>query len=574
MLQVRVGQHSDAGRKPVNQDACGASVPHGERLATKGVAVALADGISSSEVSRQASHAAVTGFLEDYYCTSDAWSVRHSVQRVLAATNSWLFAQTQQGLGRYDKDRGWVCTFSALVVRSRTAHLFHVGDARIWQLQGATLEPLTTDHRVHAGGGRSYLGRALGAAGQVEIDYRTLPLEPGDTFVLTTDGVHEWVRPQAMAAAIARHPDDLEAAARVIAAEALAAGSDDNATVQVVRIDRLPAPEAHEVSRRAAELPLPPPLAARMSFDGFRIVRELHASSRSHVYLAQDEARGEVVVLKAPTPELHADAAALERFLLEEWVARRVDSPHLMKARLPDRRRQFLYLVLEPVDGRTLAQWMVDHPRPPLDAVRGLLGQVARGLRALHRQEMVHQDLRPQNVVVDATGTARVIDYGSVHVAGLFDDGGGARATGLGALDCMAPECFLGEPATARSDQYSLAATGYQMLCGQLPYGADLPRCRTAADQRRLRYRSLSAVRADIPSWVDDAFRKALHPDPWRRFGDVAEFVAALERPDPTISRPRHVPLASRDPLLFWKAVSLVLAVACVALLAGRALGH
>jgi len=574
LLQVRVGQHSDAGRKPVNEDACGATVPHGERLAAKGVAVALADGISSSEVSRQASQAAVSGFLEDYYCTSDAWSVRHSVQRVLAATNSWLFAQTQQGLGRYDKDLGWVCTFSALVVRSRTAHLFHVGDARIWQLQGATLEQLTTDHRVHAGGGRSYLGRALGIGVQVEIDYRTLPLEEGDTFVLTTDGVHEWVRPEAMAAAIARHQDDLQAAARVIAAEALAAGSDDNATVQVVRIDRLPAPQAHEVSRRAAELPLPPLLAPRMSFDGFRIVRELHASSRSHVYLAQDETSGETVVIKAPTPELQADAAALERFLLEEWVARRVDSPHLMKARLPERRRQFLYVVLEHVDGRTLAQWMVDHPRPPLVAVRGVLAQVGRGLRALHRQEMVHQDLRPQNVIVDATGTARVIDYGSVHVAGLFEDAGRARDTGLGALDCMAPECFLGQPATPRSDQYSLAAMGYQMLCGQLPYGADLPRCRTAADQRRLRYRSLSALRPDIPSWVDEAFCKALQPDPWRRYEDVAEFVAALERPDPSVTRPRRVPLAGRDPVLFWKGVSLLLALACVVLLGLLALGR
>src|SRR6478752_6725999 len=189
-LLVRVGQHSEAGRKPANQDFCGATLPTGAPLAGKGVAVALADGISSSEVSRLASQAAVSGFLADYYCTPDAWSVQRSAERVLAATNSWLFAQTQQGAGRWDKDLGWVCTFSALVIRSRTAHLFHVGDGRIWQVQGHTLEQLTNDHRVHAGGGRSYLGRALGVSGQVEIDHRSLAVAEGDTFVLTTDGVH------------------------------------------------------------------------------------------------------------------------------------------------------------------------------------------------------------------------------------------------------------------------------------------------------------------------------------------------------------------------------------------------
>lgn len=573
MLKVRVGQHSDPGRKPVNQDFCGATVPGGGVLASKGAAFALADGISSSEDSRLASQAAVGGFLTDYYCTSDAWSVRRSVERVLAATNSWLFAQTQQGAGRYDKDRGWVCTFSALVIRSRTAHLFHVGDARIWQVQGATLEQLTTDHRVHAGGGSSYLGRAFGMAGTVEIDHRSLPLEPGDTFVLTTDGVHEHLRPEAIVAAIAAHGDDLDAAARAIVREALARGSEDNLTVQVVRVDALPAPERSEVARQVSELPLPPLLEPRLAFDGFRIVRELHASSRSHVWLATDEASGEAVVLKTPSIDLAEDPAYLERFLLEEWVARRVDSPHLLKPRLAERRRGWLYLVLEYVEGRTLAQWMVDHPRPPIEAVRGLVDQVGRGLRALHRMEMVHQDLRPENVIVDATGTARIIDYGSVQVAGIADEEP-AGTWALGTLQYLAPECFLGHPGSPRSDLFSLAAVAYQMLSGRLPYGAELARCRTREDQLKLRYRSLLPLRPELPAWVDDALEKALHPDPYKRHADVAEFVFALHHPQAGEPGRKRLPLAERNPVLFWKALALLLAVACVVLLGLRATGH
>src|SRR5689334_20711344 len=93
-LQISVGQHSDPGRKPANQDFHGVFIPRGPQLATKGIAIALADGISSSDVSDVASESAVKGFLEDYYCTSDAWSVKTSALRVLMATNAWLHSQT------------------------------------------------------------------------------------------------------------------------------------------------------------------------------------------------------------------------------------------------------------------------------------------------------------------------------------------------------------------------------------------------------------------------------------------------------------------------------------------------
>jgi len=572
-LQVRVGQHSEAGRKPANQDFCGATVPAGAALAAKGAALALADGISSSDVSQLASQAAVSGFLADYYCTPDAWSVRRSAERVLAATNSWLFAQTQGSAGRWDKDRGWVCTFSALVVRSRTAHLFHVGDARIWQVQGGTLEQLTTDHRVHAGGGHSYLARALGASGQVEIDYRTVPLAEGDTFVLTTDGVHEVLRPEAIAAAIAAHAQDLDAAAAAVARAAAAAGSNDNLTVQVMRVHGVPQARRGELSRQAADLPLPPELKPRMAFEGMRIVRQLHASSRSHVWLAVDEQAQETVAVKVPSTEAGADPRWRERFLLEEWVARRVDSPHLLKPRRADRPRRSLHLVFEYLEGATLAQWMVDHPRPPLDAVRAIAGQLARGLRALHRLEMVHQDLRPENVMVDATGTARIIDFGAVQVAGI-DDEADRDAVPPGTLQYMAPECLRGAPGTVRSDLFSLAALTYQMLAGRLPYDATMARERSEAAQRRMRYRPLAFLRPDVPAWVDEALEKALQPDARHRFEDADEFVHALSVPAAGTGARRRVPLVERDPLLFWKTLSLVLGATCVVLLGMRALGH
>jgi serine/threonine protein phosphatase PrpC len=566
-LRVSIGQHSEAGRKPANQDFHGACVPAGSTLAAKGIALAIADGISSSEAGRLAAEAAVRSFLDDYYCTADAWSVSRSAQRVLAATNSWLHAQTQRGQGRFDKDRGHVCTFSALVLKSTTAHLFHVGDTRICRWHGASIEPLTEDHRVSVDGEQSYLARALGVGPHVEIDYLALPLARGDVFLLCSDGVHEHLDAAAFSQALAEHPQDLDAAARQVVADALRRGSPDNLTLQILRVDDLPDGEASELHARRLALQLPPPLAARMAFDGYRIERDLHHSARSHLWLATDEETGRRVALKVPSTDLQHDEAALDRFLLEEWVARRIDNPHVLKPHVRTRPREHLYVAMEFVEGQTLAQWMLDHPRPSLETVRGIVEQVANGLQAFHRLEMLHQDLRPQNLMVDAAGTLRIIDFGSAWVAGLADDALDRASPALGTVQYMAPEYFLGHGGTPRSDQFSLGVIAYQLLTGRLPYGAQLARCTTAAAQRGLAYRPARDDERDLPAWVDAALRKAVHVVPSKRHEALSEFVEDLRRPSPDFLDGQGEALLQRHPLLFWKVTTLLLAVAVIALL-------
>src|SRR4030095_2725280 len=181
-LKISVGQHSDKGRKETNQDFHGVLIPGEPLLSLKGIAIVLADGISSSTVSGVAAESAVKGFLTDYYCTSESWSVRTSAQRVLEATNSWLHSQTRSQY-TYDKDRGYVCTLSAMVIKSTTANLFQLGDSRIHLLSGSTLEQLTNDHRIVINSQQSYLGRALGVNPQIEIDYQMVRVEPGGTLL-------------------------------------------------------------------------------------------------------------------------------------------------------------------------------------------------------------------------------------------------------------------------------------------------------------------------------------------------------------------------------------------------------
>jgi len=573
-LTLSVGQHTDRGRKEANQDYHGAVVPREPQRSTKGAALALADGIGSSAVSHVASATAVASFLEDYYATAEAWSVRTSAERVLGAVNAWLYAQTRQSQDRLDQDRGYVCTFSALVIKSNTAHLFHVGDARIMRVhlgeRGASLERLTEDHRVWVSPERSYLSRALGVQDRIDIDYRSVALEAGDLFMLATDGVYEHVSGADVHAAL-RDAPSLDGAARRIVERALENGSADNLTVQLVRIESLQAREAGELLRQMAGLPLPPLLEPRAELDGYRIVREVHGSSRSHVYLAHDPDSGAPVIIKTPSIDLAGDRAHMERFVMEDWVMGRVRSPHVVRPAAPARRRSCIYLVMEYIEGVTLAQWLRDQPRPGLDAVRRIVDQVGRGLRAFHRLEMLHQDVRPENVMIDADGTARIIDFGSVSVAGVLEMAPHAPDWTLqGAALYAAPEYFLGERGSVQSDVFALGVLTYRMLTGELPYGVEIPRAAGRAAQRRLAYRSARDHDPSIPAWVDAALRKALQIDPRRRYEDVAEFVYDLHHPNGAFLERTRTPLIERSPLLFWKAASFGLGLALLADLALR----
>lgn len=565
-LRVTIGQHSQAGRKSINQDFHGARIPGRPLLDTKGIAVALADGISSSAVSQVASAAAVHGFLDDYFSTSDAWTVRRAAERVLSASNSWLHAQNRRTAARFEPDSGYVCTFSALVFKGTQVHLLHVGDARIMRLHAHALEPLSHDHRVRVSSAESYLAKALGAGPSVEIDYDHWPAEVGDTYVLATDGAYEYLDAADIHAALQGCSGDWDTAARQLTDLALARGSADNVTLQLVRVDELP--DAHDPPWQQLRSPLvlPPALQPRDTFEHYTILRTLHTSSRSHVYLAQDTQTRQLIVLKTPSVDLRGDPDYLDQFVLEEWIARRVDSPHVVRAGPDTLPRRHLYVALEYIEGQTLAQWMRDHPAPELTQVRHIVEQIAAGLQAFHRKEMLHQDLRPENVMIDAAGTVKIIDLASTHVAGLLEGTPDALPLRLrGTLQYTAPEYFVGAGGGVPSEVFSLAVLTYHMLTGQLPYGLQVTRVKSTDDLRRLRYVPIRQLRPDLPTWLDAVLQRALHPQADKRQAAVSEWVHDLRHPGAQYLAYRAPPLIERDPVTFWKALTLLLALAlCV----------
>jgi serine/threonine protein phosphatase PrpC len=570
-LAVSVGQYSDKGRKAENQDFHGVVVPNEPQLSTKGIVAAIADGISSSQVSHIASESSVRSLLDDYYCTSETWSVNKSAMQVLCANNSWLHSQTQKSEHRYNKDKGYVCTLSALIIKSNTAYIFHLGDSRIYHFRAGKGRLLTDDHRTWVSSEKSYLSRAMGIFPQLELDHESIKVEVGDIFILATDGVYEHVDKELMFSFVQENFDNLGVAAEKIAQHALTDGSKDNLSAQIIKIDDLPSADAAERIKQLSDLTFPPVFDVRREFDGFKILRVLYSSSRSHVYLAENlQASSDYpVVIKAPSIELKEDPSHLERFLMEEWIAKRINSAHVLKPIEVIHKRNFLYTAFEFIEGQTLTQWMIDNPKPSVQSVREIVEQIAKGLQAFHRLEMLHQDIRPENIMIDKLGVVKIIDFGSTKVAGLMEMTQSIEHQHiLGTAQYTAPEYFLGEVGGPRSDLFSLGVITYQMLTGKLPYGAEVAKARTKSAQNKLRYKTALHDDREIPAWVDDTLKKSLHPNPHKRYQELSEFLYDLSQPSKEFLSKIKPPLMERDPVVFWQSMCAMLLLVILWLLA------
>lgn len=550
-LQIDYAVATEKGSKDENADAADALVPEGNALLNKGIAAAICDGMSSSEGGVVAAQTCVRSFLNDYLSTADSWTVKHSATKVLGALNRWLWSQGQM---RYDSAKGMVTTFTGLVIKSTTAHVFHVGDSRLYLFRDGELEQLTNDHRVWVGKDRDFLSRAMGIDAHIDIDYHSLAIEPDDILLFTTDGITGYVTDNRLRQLLRDHNDQLQASAASIMEEALRNGSHDNVTCQLLRVLSLPQKTEDDILQKITELPFPPPLQAGVKIDNYEILRELHASSRSEVFLTRDMENGNRLILKTPSENFRDDPAFLEGFLHEEWVGKRISNPHVLKV-MDTPHRRFLYNIAEYVEGQSLRQWINDHPQTHINTAREYLAQIADGLRAFHRLEMTHLDLKPENILIDQDGVLKIIDFGSTRVAGATEiHSTYASDTPQATVDYGAPECLKGQ-CSNRSDIYSLGVIAYELLTGALPYGEhDKP---VAAS--KLRYTPASQHNPSIQAWVDGALRKALHPDPSRRYDSLSEFLYDLSRPNPKFTHVTNQPLIERNPLAFWKGLSALL---------------
>ncbi|HEU0155956.1 MAG TPA: protein kinase [Stellaceae bacterium] len=555
-IEARIGFASKTGPRKENEDFAGALYGAELPQPRPEVVAAIADGIGGAKGGRIAAETAVRGFLDGFCDLPETMEVQRAGSRIVGALNGWINTQ-----GRQDPAlTGMGCTFTALVLRGRVAHLLHVGDTRAYRLSRDLLTCLTVDHVRQEGSGRSHiLNRALGVEPDLRLDYAAQPVALHDRFLLCSDGVHGFLSDAAIAA-ILRDRSAPEDTANALVAAALQSGSSDNCTALVLDIVGLPAAGSADVSAAVLQLPILPVPIAGETIDGFVLKALISDGRYTRLFAADDEIEGGNVAVKFPKPQIASQEAYRAAFVREAWVGARVHNPAIGRViELPPGRQTRLYTVMPLYEGELLERRLSRSPALGLEEGRGIGVGLARAVAALHRAGIVHRDIKPDNVILEGEGALKLIDLGVVRVPGL-EEFPPENIPGTAAY--MAPEMTAGEPGNEATDIYALGVTLFRAFTGEYPYANQ----DATSPPRRTRPLDFSTLRPDLPAWLQAALARAIAPDPAQRFRDMTEFALELEAgparaPD---AAPRPQTLYERAPLRVWQAIAAILALALI----------
>jgi serine/threonine protein phosphatase PrpC len=539
-LQLSFAEASAIGPREENQDALRLVTPAPALAASKGYLFAIADGVSQCADGGLAARSTLQALALDYYATPETWGVAQALDRLLLAQNRWLQAN---GGGQ-----PLLTTVSALVMRGRRFTLAHVGDCRVYRWHADTLQRVSEDHVWDQPGMQHVLKRALGLDQHLVLDFLDGELRLNESFVLLSDGIWAVLGDTAIAA-ILRDQPDLDSAAQTLVSAAHLAGSQDNASALLVRVDALGETSIGDALIHLQQWPLPPALKPGQSFEGWQVEGILGQSQQSLLYRVRD-AQQQPWLLKTLPAALRDDHQAGQALLSEEWFLKRVAGRHFPEVHAASQ-RQHLYYVMREYSGSTLTELHERVGSLPLPQWLDLAERLLRAIGILHRRQILHRDIKPENLLLGDDGELRLLDFGLAYCPGLSED----QACALpGTPSYIAPEAFRGDPPTPQQDLYAVGVTLYYLLTGHYPYGEieafQRPRFGVPV--------SASRYRPDLPEWIAQSLERAVAAAPDQRFETAEEWLLLLEQGERRTLSVRPRPLLEREPLKVWRTLALV----------------
>ncbi len=560
-FELDIGFTSLAGSKPVNEDFCAAVLPE-PGSEGMGVIAAIADGVSTGGLGKEAAQTTVTSLVRDYYSTPETWDTTVALDRIIAAQNAWWAASNR----RSEPALG-MTTLTALVLKGHSYSLAHVGDSRAYLLREGQVTQITFDHVLAHPDLRHQLLRAVGAEDRLVVDYTQGDLQVGDVFVLVTDGVHGFVRLRQLAEL--GQSENAQAMSENLVNAAIKMGSNDNATALVVRVLGLMDATLSDNNRAAVTLPIPALFKVGDTIDGLRVTALIADSGINLLYQVRDLQTQTLYALKTLHPARAADAQERAMLAHEAWLAQCMQTTlaadhlvHLHQTLPNGKSPSAYYLLYDWHAGETLQQQLDrQHKFSPNQTVV-LATQALKALGRLHRQSVIHRDIKPANLHLGEDSVLRVLDLG-VALSGREPEA--LRRLHAGTPSYINPEQWgfaikasgvdaKGEEESpdAQSDLFALGVTLYQLLTdGKLPYGEVLP----YQSGRYFRDPTPpSRHNPEVPIWLDHIVLKAVARDKRERFETAEEMLLALERgASRPLSAPSATPLIQRDPTMLWK---------------------
>ncbi|KJZ42072.1 bifunctional protein-serine/threonine kinase/phosphatase [Pseudomonas fluorescens] len=539
-LQLSFAEASAIGPREENQDALRLVTPAPALAASKGYLFAIADGVSQCVDGGLAARSTLQALALDYYATPETWSVAQALDRLLLAQNRWLQAN---GGGQ-----PLLTTLSALVLRGRRFTLAHVGDCRVYRWHADQLQRISEDHVWDQQGMQHVLKRALGLDQHLVLDFLDGELRVDESFVLLSDGVWAVLGDTAIAA-ILRDQPDLHSAAQTLVNAAHLAGSQDNASALLVRVDALGEASIGDALMHLQQWPLPPALKPGQAFEGWQVEGIVAQSQQSLLYRVRDSQQ-QPWLLKTLPGRLHDDHQAGQALLSEEWFLKRVAGRHFPEVHAASQ-RQHLYYVMREYSGATLAQRHEQSGPLPLPQWQDIAERLLRAVGLLHRRQILHRDIKPENLLLGDDGELRLLDFGLAYCPGLSQDLPWALP---GTPSYIAPEAFRGDVPTPRQDLYAVGVTLYFVLTGHYPYGEieafQRPRFGLPVDASR--------YRPDLPDWIAHSLERAVAAAPDQRFETAEEWLLLMEQGERRSLSVRPKPLLEREPLKVWRTLALV----------------
>jgi serine/threonine protein kinase len=524
-VKLRITKHGIAGTGHPESEDVFAVTP----LAGGGALCVLSDGVGSARDPRRCAERVVRLVSENFAARPRDWSIQKTFDRLAEQAGSSLYAE-----GAYhDGAASMQATLAAVSLSDCRLCGTNIGDSPVYLLRDGAIRQLSQTHRVFNSDGHDVLTAAIGMGDAPPGHYFDEPIEEGDMLVITSDGLTHLLDE----ASILEHARKFRSARSLLetALEKNTAPHHDDLSAILVEVEEVgPCPVT------ARDFPFPHP-SRNTLIDDYLLLRSIAGNER--VWLAEKEDRR--FVLKFIPQEATTDDSGViaARFAREAWNAARFESDHLVRSRLPESGSPHYY-VMDYIEAPSL-RFVLKSRHLRIDEAVGLGRFLCHAGQWLLRHEMVHGDIKPDNVVALPPGGPvdfKLLDLGLA--APIFTDSGVS-----GTPTYLAPERFTGAALTERTEIYSIGATLYEMLTGRPPHG-QIERFQTPT------FRSVqrpSLLNANVPPWLDMIILKCLSQRQSLRFQAFSELLYALEHPASVATGSYQEPLLSRNPLRFYQ---------------------